>query len=98
MVFYPGNDIRNRDGVTLMAKVSTAFITSPCGVEGAVMSQDFKGNHFELVKDFNKDMKDFIIEIFAEVKPKMRESARRRDMIHGYAGVSSISSSPVLIM
>jgi hypothetical protein len=43
-------------------------------------------------------MKDFIVEIFSEVKPEIGESSGRRDVIHGDAGVSSISSSPVLIM
>jgi hypothetical protein len=50
------------------------------------------------VEDMDKDMKDFIVEVFAEIKPEIGESTGRRDMIHGDTGVSSISPSPVLIM
>jgi hypothetical protein len=52
------NDIIDSDTTALIAEVSAAFISCPSGIEGAVMGQDFKGDHFKLVKDIDQDMKD----------------------------------------
>jgi hypothetical protein len=55
----------------LIAEVSAAFVPSPCGIQGTVMSQDIKGDHFELMKDVNEDVKDFIVEGLSQSEPEV---------------------------
>ncbi len=64
-VSYLTDDIFYGDRSTLITEIGTAFITSPCGIQGAVVCQDLKGDHFELVKYIYKKMEDFVIEFFA---------------------------------
>jgi hypothetical protein len=45
----------------LSAEVGAAFITSPGRIRGAIMGEDFKGDHFKLMENGNQYMKDFII-------------------------------------
>ena len=37
------------------------------------MGQDFKGDHLELMKDINKNMKDFVIKVFAKRMRKLED-------------------------
>ena len=62
------------------------------------MGEDFEGNHFEFMEDINEDMEDLIIEVMAEADTKVGEGGFTGDMIHGYAGVRSVSPAPVFIV
>lgn len=83
--------------MALIAEISTAFITSPGRIEGAVMGEDFKGDHLEFMEDIHQDMKDFVIEFFAQTYAKIRESGFTGDTVIGDAGISAIGPTPVLI-
>jgi hypothetical protein len=96
-IFDLSNDIFHGDAFALIGKVGTALISCPGGIEGAVMSKNLEGDHLQLVKDTDQDMKDFIVERLTESCPKNRESPITRDMLHGDSGVSAISPSSVFI-
>jgi hypothetical protein len=61
------------------------------------MGQNFKGNHFKLMKDMDEDMKDFVIEFFTQSSSENGESAFTRDVVFRDTGICSITSAPVLI-
>ena len=63
-MFHFVDDIIDGDALTLITKVGAAFISSPGRVQGTVMGQDIKGDHFKLVKDIHQDMEDLVVEIF----------------------------------
>ena len=56
------------------------------------MSQNFKGNHFKLMKDMDKDMKDFVIEFFTQSSSenglRLVEPTARREKVPSQ-GISS---------
>jgi len=58
-MFHFVDDVIYGDTAALIAKISAAFISSPARIQGTIMSQDIKGNHFKLVKDIHQDMEDF---------------------------------------
>ena len=62
------------------------------------MTEYFECNHFEFVKDFDKGMKDFIIQVMAESDTKVGKGSFTWDMIHGNSGVCSVSPTSVFIM
>ena len=52
-MFHFVDDIIDGDAVTLITKVGTALISSPAWIQGTIMSQDIKGDHFKLMKDID---------------------------------------------
>ncbi|MEE9168278.1 MAG: hypothetical protein V3U73_00860 [bacterium] len=81
----------------MIAEISTALVSGPCGIECAIMGKDLKGNHFKLMKDVHKDMEDFIIEDFAYTDTEIGESGFTRDIFHGDTSVGSISPTTILV-
>jgi fructose-1,6-bisphosphatase/inositol monophosphatase family enzyme len=80
-MFHFVDDIIYGDAVTLITKVGAAFISSPAWIQGTIMSQDIKGDHFKLVKDIDQDMEDMIVEIFAQSCSKNREGGFTGDIV-----------------
>ena len=83
--------------MALIAEIGTAFIPGPGGIEGAVMGEDFEGNHLEFMEDIDEDMKNLIIELFAQTYAKIRESGFTGDTVIGDTGIGAIGPTPVLI-
>ena len=48
----------------MIGKIGAAFIPRPTRIEGAIVGQDLKGDHLELMKDIDKNMEDLIIKVF----------------------------------
>ena len=84
-VFNLFNDIVNGNTGTLITEIGAALIPSPGRIKGAVMSQDFKGDHLQLMKDIDQDVKDFIIAGCAQSFSKMGKSCLTRDVVWGNA-------------
>jgi len=68
------------------------------------MGQDFESDHFKLMKDIHKDMKDFVVEGFTQSCSEIGESGFTRDMFHGdtlrggpEAGIGAISPTSILV-
>ena len=61
------------------------------------MGKDIKCNHFKLVKDVNQEVKDFVIECFAQAFTKDGEGAFTRDIIFGDPGIAAISPTAIFI-
>jgi hypothetical protein len=91
------NDIFDSNAGALIRKPGTAFVSSPCRIQSAVMGQNFKGNHFKLVKNTDQDMKDFVVEFFTQSSSENGESAFARDVVFRDTGMCSITTAPVLI-
>ena len=84
-VFNLFNDIVNGNTGALIAEIGAALIPSPGRIKRAVMSQDFKGDHLQLMKDIDQDVKDFIIAGCAQSLSKMGKSCLTRDVVWGNA-------------
>jgi fructose-1,6-bisphosphatase/inositol monophosphatase family enzyme len=80
-MFHFVDDIVDGDAVTLITKVGAALISSPAWIQGTIMSQDIKGDHFKLVKDIDQDMEDMIVEIFAQPCSKNGEGGFTGDIV-----------------
>ena len=52
-------EIIDGDAAALVTKVGPALISSAARIQGPIMSQDSKGEHFKLVKDIHQDIEDF---------------------------------------
>jgi hypothetical protein len=61
-IFYFSDNIVNSDARALITKICTAFVSCPGRIEGAIMSQNVKGNHFQPVKDTHQHMEDFVVQ------------------------------------
>jgi len=60
-IFYLADDIFNGDSGALIAKIGRPLVPSPGGVKSAVVGQDFKGDHLQLMEDIDQNMEDLII-------------------------------------
>jgi hypothetical protein len=58
------------------------------------MGQNFKGNHFKLMKDMDEDMKDFVIEFFTQSSSENGESAFTRDVVFRDIGLRPVGTTP----
>ena len=61
------------------------------------MSKDLKSDQFELVKDADQDVEDFVVEGFTQSCSKIGESAFTGDIFHGDTGIGAISPTSILV-
>jgi len=80
-VFYFTDDIFNRNAGALVTKVGTPLVSCPGRVKRAVVGEDFKGDHLQLVEDIDQDVKDFIIAEGAYPAFKIGESGLTGDIV-----------------
>ena len=55
----------------LITEVSTAFISSPGGVQSPIVGQDVEGDHLKLVKYIHQYVKDFIVAVLTQTESKI---------------------------
>jgi hypothetical protein len=61
------------------------------------MSQDLKGDHLQLVKDTDQDMKDFIVEFFSKTLTEVGKGPFARYKRRVKAGMGAVSPAFVLV-
>jgi len=54
------------DAVALVTEIGASLVSSPCGIKGAIVRQDIKGDHFKVVKDIDQDMKNLIVKMLPQ--------------------------------
>ena len=96
-IFYLANDIFNGDAGALIAKIGTPLVPSPGGVKRAVVGQDFKGDHLQLMEDIDQNMEDLIIAGGAYPASEIGKSRLTGDIVGGDACKPAVRSAAVLI-
>jgi hypothetical protein len=86
------------DVSTILTEISAAFVASPGGEEGSVMGEDFEGNHLQVFKDADQDVKDFVIEGLADTLTEIRKGGFAGNHIERDTGVGSVGPTPVIIV
>ena len=61
------------------------------------MGEDFKRDHFELLKDADQNVENLIVEGFTQSCPKIGESGFTRDIFHGDTSIGAISPTSILV-
>ncbi len=61
------------------------------------MSQDFEGDHLQLMKNINENVEDFIVEGFPEALSEVGKGCLTRKLAHGEAGIGAVSPAFVFI-
>lgn len=85
------------DAAALVAEVCAAFVSGPSWEKGPIMSKDLGGDHLELLEDLDQDMKDFLVEIFAEACSEIGERGLAGQVFQAEAGISAIGSASILV-
>ena len=79
-----------------MTEVGAAFVSGPGRIEGAVMGEYLKGNHFQIMEDAHEDMKDVIVSFFSDTLPEVGEGSFGGNVFNN-TGIVPIFSPSFLI-
>lgn len=85
------------DAAALVAEVCAAFVSGPSWEKGPIMSKDLGSDHLELLEDLDQDMKNFLVERFAQACPKIGQRCFTGQVFQMEARISPIGSTSILV-